>query len=288
METSPYQRQRSCLSVPGSSARKLEKARELAVDRVVFDLEDAVIPAAKAAARRAVADAIRTWRGPPVAVRVNAIGTPWCHLDVMAVVSAGAGSVVVPKVEGPGDIAFVARLLDGIEAGDARLGTTRVQALIETPLGVTRVSEVASASHRLEALITGYADLGAALDRAPGGLAWLPIQDAVVVAARAHGLLAIDGPHLGTAPDQSFIEAARMARDIGFDGKWVIHPSQAGPLNEVFTPTAEEVTKAQRVLDAIGRAEAEQGQGATSMEGQMLDEAVRLAAHRVLARAVPQ
>jgi citrate lyase subunit beta/citryl-CoA lyase len=281
----PHSR-RSCLSVPGSSQRKLAKAAELAADEVVIDLEDAVAVAAKDEARAATVAALRDWTGPRVAVRVNAPGTPWCHLDVAALGALAElpGSIVVPKVESPGDLAFVDRLLDGVEAGAGRRRPVRVQALIETAAGLGRVQEIAASSPRLDALILGYADLAASLGGARDLDAWLPAQHALLVAARANGLQAIDGPHLGVAADEAFHAAAARACDLGFDGKWAIHPSQVEALNQAFTPNEADVQRARAVVDALERAERESGQGAVTLDGDMLDEAVRAAALRVLAR----
>jgi citrate lyase subunit beta/citryl-CoA lyase len=278
---------RSCLSVPGSSQRKLAKAAELAADEVVIDLEDAVAVGAKDEARAATVAALRDWAGRRAAVRVNAPGTPWCHLDVAALGALAElpSSIVVPKVEGPGDLAFVDRLLDGVEAGAGRPEPLRVQALIETAAGLARVQEIAASSPRLDALILGYADLAASLGGARDLDAWLPAQHALLVAARSNGLQAIDGPHLGVAPDEAFHAAAARARDLGFDGKWAIHPSQVDALNQAFTPNEAEVERARAVVDALEHAERESGQGAVTLDGEMLDEAVRAAALRVLARA---
>jgi len=280
-------RRRSCLSVPASSARMLAKAEGLSADEVVIDLEDAVAIAAKDEARTAAVDALVRWRGPGVAVRVNAPGTPWCHLDIAALAGQGEllRSLVVPKVESAGDLAFVDRLLDGVEAASGRARQLRLQALIETPAGLARVDEIAAASARLESLILGYADLGASLGGARELDDWLPAQHAVVVAARANGLQAIDGPHLGVADDERLRAAARRARDLGFDGKWVIHPAQIEAVNELFLPSEAELEHARAVIAALEAAEREGGRGAVALDGQMLDEAVRAAALRVLARA---
>jgi citrate lyase subunit beta / citryl-CoA lyase len=276
-------RRRSCLSVPASSERMLAKAEGLPADEVVIDLEDAVAVSAKDEARAAAAQALGGWQGPGVAVRVNAPGTPWCHLDLAALgeLDELPASVVVPKVEGAGDLAFVDRLLDGVEAGSGRTRALRVQALIETAAGLGRVDEIAASSPRLDALILGYADLAASLGGARDLDAWLPAQHAVVVAARTNGLQAIDGPHLGVEPDDAFRAAAGRARDLGFDGKWVIHPSQIEAVNELFVPTEAELRRARAVIAALEAAD----QGAVSLDGEMLDEAVRAAALRVLARA---
>jgi citrate lyase subunit beta/citryl-CoA lyase len=258
----------------------------------VIDLEDAVVPAEKDAAREAVATALLApaWSGVGVAVRVNAPRSPWCHLDLAALAALPdlPASVVVPKVESAADLAFVERLLDGLEAAAGRSQPLGVQALIETAAGVAAVAEIAAASSRLEALILGYADLAASLGRGPAEEvprdAWLPAQEAVLVAARANGLQAIDGPYLGTSPDQGFEAAARRAAALGFDGKWAIHPSQVEPLNQIFTPATAAIERARAVIEALAAAERE-GAGAIALDGEMLDEAVRVAAARVLARA---
>ena len=278
---------RSCLSVPASSPRKLQKVPGAGADEVVIDLEDGVAPSAKSSARSAAVAELATWTGPRVAVRVNAPRSPWCHADLIALAELDVlpCSVVVPKVESAGDLAFVDRLLDGVEAATGRTQPLRVQALIETAAGLARVQEIAAASDRLASLIVGYADLVASL----GGMRqldhWLPAQDAVLVAARANGLQAIDGPYLGTAPDEAFLAAATRARDLGFDGKWAIHPGQVEALNDVFTPAAAEVDRAHAVLAALERAEREDGQGAVALDGEMVDEALRVGALRTLARA---
>ena len=278
---------RSCLSVPASSQRKLAKAAELSADEVVIDLEDAVAIGAKDEARAATVAALDDWAGPRAAVRVNAPGTPWCHLDLAALGALPElpASIVVPKVQSAGDLAFIDRLLDGVEAGAGRRAPLRVQALIETAAGLANVQEIAAASPRLDALILGYADLAASLGGARDLDAWLPAQHALLVAARAHGVQAIDGPYLGVAPDAAFRAAAARARELGFDGKWAIHPSQVDALNEAFTPGEVEVQRARAIVAALERAERESGEGAVTLDGEMLDEAVRAAALRVLARA---
>ncbi|MBA3748433.1 MAG: CoA ester lyase, partial [Solirubrobacterales bacterium] len=160
---------------------------------------------------------------------------------------------------------------------------------IETAAGVSRVQEIAGASPRLDGLILGYADLSASLGRAAGAGAeldsWRAIQDQILLAARTHDVVAIDGPYLGVAVDDAFTAAAERARDMGFDGKWAIHPAQVAALNAIFTPTHEEIEHAQAVIDALDEAERSGGAGAVALDGQMLDEAVRVAALRVLARA---
>jgi len=292
MHTTPAPR-RSCLSVPGSSAKMLAKAPSRGADEVVIDLEDAVAASAKDEARATVLAALGApeWQGVRCSVRVNAPRTPWCHLDVVALASLpeGPASIVVPKVESAGDLAFVERLLDGAQAAAGSTRELWVQALIETAAGVSNVQEIAASSSRLDGLIIGYADLSASLGRAAGAGAeldsWRAIQDQILLAARTHDLVAIDGPYLGVAVDEGFTAAAERARDMGFDGKWAIHPAQVGALNALFTPTEEQVEHARAVIGALREAELEGGAGAVALDGQMVDEAVRVAALRVLARA---
>jgi citrate lyase subunit beta / citryl-CoA lyase len=270
----------------------LAKAPGLAADELVVDLEDAVAASMKEAALASVVAALASeeWADVAVSVRVNAPRTPWCHLDIaaLAAVPHQPVGIVVPKVESAGDLAFVDRLLDGAEATAGRACPLRVQALIETAAGLSRVQEIADASARLDALILGYADLAVSLGRTVGGEdldGWRPAQEMVLLAARAHGLQAIDGPYLGVAVDAAFTDAVARARDLGFDGKWAIHPSQLPALNDAFTPTDEEVEEARHVIAALAQAEREGGAGAVALDGQMLDEAVRAAALRTLARA---
>jgi citrate lyase subunit beta/citryl-CoA lyase len=284
---------RSCLSVPGASEKMLGKAAAIVADELVLDLEDAVTFAGKDAARALVVEALASdgLAARNVAVRVNGPGTPWCHEDVIALVAAPRppASIVLPKVESAGDLAFIERLLEGAERAAGCVGAVRVQALIETAAGLARVNEIAAGSARLEALILGYADLAASLGRSPAGAAdldgWRPAQEALLTAARACDLQAIDGPYLSTAVDDGFLAAARRARDAGFDGKWAIHPSQVETLNELFTPTAAELARARAIVTALDEAAREGDRGAVAMDGEMLDEALRVAALRTLSRA---
>jgi citrate lyase subunit beta/citryl-CoA lyase len=286
---------RSCLSVPGSSERKIQKALGLDVDELIFDLEDAVAPAAKDQARADVvaATAANPDQAGRIAVRVNAPGSPWCHLDLIALAEAAVppASVILPKTESPYDIAFVERLLAGVEAAGGDRNHLHLQALIETAPGLLWAAEIAAASERLETLILGYADLSVSLGRRPpgpahpDGSAWDGARDAVVLAAKASGLQAIDGPYLGVAVDEHFRAAALRARELGFDGKWAIHPAQIAALNDVFTPSDEDVARAREIVAALEQASTGHGAGAVALDGAMLDEALRQWAIGVLASA---
>ncbi len=274
---------RSCLSVPACSERKLASSIAAGADEVIFDLEDSVPPSEKDDAR-AAAVAMLGAHGTAIniGVRVNAPGSVWCHQDILAVAGL-ASSIVVPKVESAGDLAFVDRLLDAAEADHPRASRLRTQALIETPEALARVHEIGSCSGRLDALILGYADLAAALGRTTAGTRemtiWDPVRDTVLWAARSNGLQAIDGPYLGIEPDDRFRATATRARDLGFDGKWAIHPAQLPELNALFAPNDEDVRRAQEIIATL------RGQGAVRWKGEMVDDAVHKWANRVLSRA---
>jgi citrate lyase subunit beta/citryl-CoA lyase len=284
---------RSCLSVPGSSPRMLEKARALDADEVVIDLEDSVAAGAKDQARGAVVEAIRDgdWGARSVAVRINACDSHHCYRDVVQVVS-GAGdalaSLVVPKVESAADVEFVARLTAMVEEEGGRARPLGLQALVETAAGLRRIDEIAGAGPRLEALIVGYADLAASLGRrAPAGPGpderWDWVLETVLSAARTAGLQAIDGPWLQIEDAEGFRASAQRSRALGYDGKWALHPSQLELLNELYAPTREEFERAQEVLRALARAEGSDGRGAVLLDGAMVDEASAKLARRVVA-----
>ncbi|HSV39714.1 MAG TPA: CoA ester lyase, partial [Nocardioidaceae bacterium] len=227
------------LCVPGSSERMLHKAFSSpvsdTVDQVVIDLEDAVAPADKSSAR---ALAVSFLRSHSAAVRVNGVGTPWVDDDLAAVGSL-ATSIVLPKVEAAADVEYVG---------------APVQALIESAYGLLNLEDICHA-RGLVGLIIGYADLGASLHRrSPAPSQWVPAQERVLWAARARGIAAIDGPHLGVHVDSVFEAAVQHAAAAGFDGKWVIHPAQLDTVNDAFSATADEIEWAQRVLTALGDA----------------------------------
>ncbi|GAB2663343.1 CoA ester lyase [Prescottella soli] len=277
--TTPVRR-RCALVAPGSDERKIAKALESTADEVVLDLEDAVTTARKDEARALVCRIIREHRPDrTVTIRVNGLGTAWALDDLRAVGALDGVGIVLPKVDTADDLITADRLLTELDS------TARLQALIETPQGIRSIDAICSATDRLETVVIGYADLGAALGRGDGYAPerWLHVQDRVLIAARAAGIQAIDGPHLSIADDAGFRAAAQWTRDLGFDGKWVIHPGQVEATTEIFTPTRDSVERARRALDAMVKAETT-GAGAAQLDGQMLDEAVAVAARRVLAQ----
>jgi citrate lyase subunit beta/citryl-CoA lyase len=286
---------RTCLSVPGSSAKMLAKAPGLPADEVFLDLEDSVAPDAKDEARAAVAAALRAgdWRGKTVGVRVNAVGTTWCYRDIIDVVTAAGqhlDCLLVPKAESAADVTFVANLLHMVEQDAGLTRPVGIEAQIESALGLRAVDEIAGASPRLETLVFGPGDMAASLgmpsltigESAPGypGDQWHAVLMTILVAARAAGLQAIDGP-FGRIRDGAGLKASAVrAYQLGYDGKWVLHPDQIPVVNEVFTPGQDEFDHALAVLAAYQQATGART-GAVSFGTEMIDEANRKMAERL-------
>ncbi len=273
----------------------IAKARVLTADEVIIDLEDSVPADQKGPARETVLAAFTDgdWAAPTVSVRINATGTQWCHRDVIELIE-GAGerlaSLIVPKVQSVADVEFVARLASMVELESGRTSPVGLELLIETATGLRCVHEAARASDRVQALIVGYADLAASLGRPltaaddRGGTHWDWVLETVLVAARDAGIQAIDGPHFQIADLDGLRARARLARTLGYDGKWALHPTQVEPLNDIFSPTQEEFDQAAAILAELERAQATNGPGAVLLDGQMIDEASRKQATQVVAR----
>lgn len=266
----PFRPRRSVLFVPGSNPRALEKARSLAVDGLIFDLEDAVAPELKDAARAAAAAAAIAGGYAPreLIVRVNPLDTPWGHADLAAAATLPIDAVLLPKVENAERVHLTIALLDALGA-PPELG---VWCMIETPLGVLAAAQIAGASPRLSALVLGTSDLTTDL-HARETRDRLPLTTAlglVLLAARAHGRAVLDGVHLGLDDAEGFAAACRQGRDLGFDGKTLIHPQQIDPANAAFTPTPEEVARARRIIAAYTQASAA-GKGAVRIEGRLVE-----------------
>ncbi|MDQ3376474.1 MAG: CoA ester lyase [Actinomycetota bacterium] len=291
---------RSLLAVPASNRKMVEKALSSEADAVFLDLEDAVAPERKADAREDVAWALREldWGGRPTLFRVNALDTRWFYRDVVEVVEeAGEAldAVLIPKVNRPEDLHAVAVLLDGIELEkELEPGKIGLEAQIETAEGLTNIDDIARSSDRLQALHFGPGDFAASLgmpqtslgtrdewDEAYPGHRFGYVMQRIVVAARAAGLRAVDGPVADHRDEEGLRAACRAARSLGFDGKWCIHPAQVPVVNEVFSPTEEEVSWAEKVVEAYEEAGAA-GSGAVSVDGQMVDAASIRMARRTL------
>jgi citrate lyase beta subunit len=291
--------QRSELAVPGSNMTFIDKAADSAADVVFLDLEDAVAPPEKEQARKNVIFALNEidWagKGKTVTVRINGLDTAYMYRDVIDVMEQAGDrlhTILVPKVGVPADLYLVEALITQIET--ARGYTTRVgtEALIETALGMANVEAIAASGGRLEALHFGVADY-AASNRARtvsiGGLnplypgdQWHFALSRMIVACRAYGLRPIDGPFGDFSDPDGYLDGARRAAALGCEGKWAIHPSQVDLANEVFSPPADEVTRARRIVEALREAEA-QGKGAASVDGKMIDAASERMARNVLA-----
>ena len=255
----------------------MEKARTLGCDVVILDLEDAVGPDAKEAARAAAVAAVYDggWGARELVVRVNAAETPWGAEDLAALAKARPDAVLVPKVRGADDLA----------AAHARLPGVALWAMIETPAAVLRLDAIAGAA-ALAALVMGTNDLAAELgaDMGHGRAALLPALALSVAAARAYGLTALDGVWNALDDEAGLVAEAAQSAAFGFDGKTVIHPAQIAAANAAFTPDASAVAWAERVVAAFADPAAA-GRGAIRLDGQMIERLHLAAAHRTLARA---
>jgi citrate lyase subunit beta / citryl-CoA lyase len=261
---------RSVLFIPGSNPRAPEKARTLPADGLIFDLEDAVAPEAKEGARTIVPAALARggYGDRELVIRVNAIDTPWGHSDLATAATMPIDAVLVPKVENPDLVALTVSLLDGFGAPE-RLS---VWCMLETPRGILYAREIAAASPRLAALVLGTSDLTKDLHAFPtrDRLPLVTSLSLAVLAARAHGLAVLDGVHLDLADDEGFAAACRQGRELGFDGKTLIHPKQIAAANAAFAPTPEEVEWSRRIIAAHSEAAAA-GQGVVLVEGRLIE-----------------
>jgi citrate lyase subunit beta/citryl-CoA lyase len=272
------------LYMPASNARALEKAKAIPADGLIFDLEDAVAPDAKPAARAAAvaAAASKAYGRREVMIRANALDTPWSRDDLKAIAGSGADGVVLPKVNDAADVRVAA---DALTAAGAP-ASLAIWAMMETPRGVMNAREIAQASPRLAGLCVGTADLAKDLhcahpaDRAP----MLTALQTCVLAARAYGLFVLDGVHVDLDDDKGYEAACRQGRALGFDGKTLIHPKQVAVANAVFAPGEDELARAKRIVAAHEEAAAK-GQGVTLLDGRLVEVLHVAEAKRLLAFA---
>lgn len=294
---------RTILAVPGSSDRFIAKSRTQPVDAVFLDLEDAVAPAAKVESRSRIVDALNSgsWDAGLVTVRVNDWSTSWTYADVIEVVS-GAGqhidALVLPKVQSADHVRALDLLLTQVErTANLPVGKIGLEVQIEDAPGLLNVAEIASASPRLQSLVFGPGDFMASMGMAslnvgadvPGyvGDHFHHVLSSILVAARANGLQAIDGPFVAIRDVEGFKASAAKAAALGYDGKWVLHPDQVAAGNEIFTPPAADIERARRIVSAYGQATAEAGGavGAIVVDDEMVDEAGVRLARTILAKA---
>jgi len=305
--------QRSELAVPGSNPSMFERAAKCAADIVFLDCEDAVAPDDKEQARKNIVQALNDidWGTKTMMVRINGLDTHYMYRDVVDIVEAcpRLDMILIPKAGVPADIYAVDMVITQIEAAKGRTKRIGFEALIETALGMANVEAIAQSSRRLEALSFGVADYAAStrarttviggVNKEYGVLAdaddkgkrdyfwgdqWHAAQTRMMVACRAYGLRPIDGPFGDFADREGYLSAARRAAVLGYEGKWAIHPSQIELANEVFTPSAAEVTKAKRIMDAMQQA-AKEGKGAVSLDGRLIDMASIRMAQALLQKA---
>jgi citrate lyase subunit beta/citryl-CoA lyase len=265
-----FRPRRSLLYMPGSNPRALEKARGLPADGLIIDLEDAVAADTKEAARAIVAAALAAggYGTRELVLRVNQLDTPWGHSDLAVAATMPIDAVLLPKVENPDRVRLTLSLLDALGASE-RLA---VWCMIETPLGVLAAREIAAASPRLAALVLGTSDLTKELhalatrDRLP----LITSLGLAMLAARAYGLAILDGVHFDLSDNEGFAFACRQGRELGFDGKTLIHPKQIAPANAAYAPSPEEIEYSRRVIAAHAEGAAA-GKGVVLVDGKLVE-----------------
>jgi citrate lyase subunit beta/citryl-CoA lyase len=280
--TAAIRPRRSVLYMPGANERALEKAKTLPADALILDLEDAVAPDAKDEARERVCAAATSpdYGSKEVTIRINGIGTQWHEADLAAVAKAGPAAVVVPKIE---SVDAVRAIEQGLEAGGAP-DHTSIWAMVETPRAMLHAEAIASASERLTVLVMGTNDLAKELqaEHVPGRQPLLTGLGLCLLAARATGKIILDGVYNDIQNEEGFAAECTQGRQMGFDGKTLIHPSQLEPCNAAFAPTAAEIEHSQKVIAAFEEAERE-GRGVVTVDGRMVENMHVDNARRILA-----
>lgn len=275
---------RSVLYMPGSNARALEKGRTLAADGLILDLEDAVAPDAKEMARQQIGAALKAggYGARELIVRVNGLESPWGYDDIVAAAGFGADAILLPKVESAGAVHQAETIMEASGAPQA----LSVWCMMETPLGMLHAEEIAEASRRVGALVMGTSDLAKELyaahtrDRLP----MITALGLCMLAARAAGVAILDGVHLDLADDEGFAYSCRQGKELGFDGKTLIHPKTIDVANEVFGPSEEEVEWSRTIIAAHAEAEKD-GKGIVVVDGKLIENLHVLNAKRVVAMA---
>ncbi|NYD40284.1 HpcH/HpaI aldolase/citrate lyase family protein [Nocardioides panaciterrulae] len=276
----PFTPLRSVLYMPSSNGRALEKAKSIACDGLILDLEDAVAPDAKTAARDAAAAAVASgaYGRRTVTIRVNGLGTPWHDADLEAAAQAGPAGIVVPKVNSADEVRGLVAAIERAGAPDH----TRLWAMVETPQAIFDAREIAAASDRLAVLVMGTNDLVKELyaEHVPGRGPLLTALQTAVLAARAAGVEILDGVYNDVQDTDGFLAECRQGRELGFDGKTLIHPGQVPGANEAFAPGEQAVEDARGILAAW---EAGQGAGVVTYQGRMVENLHVESARRTLA-----
>ncbi len=261
---------RSVLYMPGSNARAQEKAKTLAADGLILDLEDAVAPDAKAEAREIVCGnaASGDYGKREIIIRVNGFDTPWGRDDVVAASKAGPDAILLPKVESAAQVHELEKLMDQSGAP----ADTKIWCMMETPLGILKAEEIAGSSPRVECFVMGTSDLVKELQaqHTPMRLPVITSLGLCLLAGRAYGLTVLDGVYLHLSDEEGFRDSCIQGLELGFDGKTLIHPKQLADTNEVFAPSEEEVDFSRRVIEAFEEAEKE-GKGVVVVDGKLIE-----------------
>ncbi|MFL6206482.1 MAG: HpcH/HpaI aldolase/citrate lyase family protein [Acidimicrobiales bacterium] len=273
---------RSVLYMPGANERALEKAQTIPADALILDLEDAVAPDAKPEARERVCAAATSgaYGSREIAIRANGVGTQWHEDDLAAIAQAGPDAVVVPKINSAVEVRQIEKALDAGGAPDH----TKIWAMLETPIAMLHAHDIASSSERLAVLVMGTNDLAKELQAAhvPGRQPLLPGLGLCLLAARAAGKVILDGVYNDIKDEAGFLAECEQGRDLGFDGKTLIHPSQVEPCNAAFAPNADDVELAGRIIAAFEEAEGA-GRGVVTVDGRMVENLHVEQARRTLA-----
>lgn len=277
------------LYVPGNNAGMVKDAHIYRSDSVMFDLEDSVSLTEKDSARLLIFNALKTldYEGIETVVRINGLDTPFGEDDIKAMVRARPDIIRIPKAETADDILEVEKLIEREEkAAGVEPGTIKMMAAIEGPLGVINAYQIATASRRLVGIALGAEDYVTNMKtkRSPEGTEILYARSAIVTAARAAGIYALDTVYSDINNEEGFIEEVKLIKQLGFDGKSVISPRQIAPVHRIYTPEQKEIDFAVRVIAAIAEAE-EKGSGVISLDGKMVDKPIVDRAQRVLAMA---
>ena len=275
---------RSVLYMPGSNARALEKGRTLAADGLILDLEDAVAPDAKEMARQQIGAALKAggYGARELIVRVNGLESPWGYDDIVAAAGFGADAILLPKVESAGAVHQAETIMEASGAPQA----LSIWCMMETPLGMLHAEEIGEASRRVGALVMGTSDLAKDLyaahtrDRLP----MITSLGLCMLAARAAGIAILDGVHLDLGDDEGFAYSCRQGKELGFDGKTLIHPKTIDVANQVFGPSEEEVEWSRTIIAAHAEADKE-GKGIVVVDGKLIENLHVLNAERVVAMA---
>ncbi len=284
LEAAVARPRRSMLYMPASNARALEKARTLPADSLILDLEDAVAPEAKAPARKQVVEAVGSggYGRRELVIRVNGLDTGWGHDDVPAVARAPVHAILLPKTESAAQVHQFEHLLTLHGAAD----DLALMCMIETPLGVLNAPEIARASTRIVGLVLGTSDLAKDLHAAhtPERLPLVASIGLAVLAARANRIAVIDGVHLDLDDEDGLARACRQGREMGFDGKTLIHPKQIAAANHAFAPSASEIAWGRKIIAAHAEAEA-RGEGVVLVDGKLIENLHVAGAARLVATA---